>query len=153
MERQIHIYHLPQPAGYTSLVATQDTVLSLHALLKSPSQAFLQAPIRYWMAAIRSPQSLLFSRLRSPNSLSLSLKGRCFTPPIVFVALLWTCSNSLMSCTCQVCQNWMQGLMRAEQRAESALQSLYNSELLFPVENCHRTQVIVAFTSVLVRLH
>jgi len=47
-------------------------VLSLHALVKSPSPAFLQAPFKYWKAAIRSPQSPLFSRLNSPSSLSLS---------------------------------------------------------------------------------
>ncbi|GAB0178639.1 AN1-type zinc finger protein 5-like [Grus japonensis] len=31
-----------------------------------------QAPFGYWKAAIRSPWSLLFSRLNNPNSLSLS---------------------------------------------------------------------------------
>ncbi|GAB0209980.1 hypothetical protein GRJ2_003463700 [Grus japonensis] len=33
---------------------------------------FKKAPFRYWKAAIRYPQSLLFSRLNNPNSLSLS---------------------------------------------------------------------------------
>ena len=47
-------------------------VLSLHALVKSSSPAFLQAPSRYRKAAVRSPQSLLFCRLNSPNSLSRS---------------------------------------------------------------------------------
>jgi len=47
-------------------------VLSLHALAKSPSPAFLQDPFRYRNGAIRSPHSLLFSRLNSANSLSLS---------------------------------------------------------------------------------
>ena len=47
-------------------------VLSLHALVKSPSPALLQAHFRYWKAAVRSPQSLLFSRLNNPNSLNLS---------------------------------------------------------------------------------
>jgi len=45
--------------------------LPLHALVKSPSSAFLQAPFRYWQAAVRSPQSLLFFRLNSPDSPSL----------------------------------------------------------------------------------
>ncbi|PKU36262.1 hematopoietic lineage cell-specific protein [Limosa lapponica baueri] len=32
-----------------------------------------KAPLKYWKAAIRSPWSLLFSRLNNPSSLSLSL--------------------------------------------------------------------------------
>ncbi|KAK4824458.1 LOW QUALITY PROTEIN: hypothetical protein QYF61_015836 [Mycteria americana] len=50
-------------------------VLSQQALLKSLSLSFLQAPFKYWKAAIRSPHSLLFSRLNKPNSLSLSSRG------------------------------------------------------------------------------
>jgi len=46
-------------------------VLSLHALVKSPSPSFL-SPFQVLAAALRSPRSLLFSRLNSPNSLSLS---------------------------------------------------------------------------------
>jgi len=57
-------------------------VLSLHALVKSPSPACFQAPFRYWQAAIRSPRSLLFSRLNSPNSLSLFSQERCCGPPL-----------------------------------------------------------------------
>ncbi|XP_074718070.1 cytochrome b5 reductase 4 isoform X1 [Strix uralensis] len=41
---------------------------------------------QYWKAAIRSPRSLLFSRLNSSNSLSLSSQGRCSSPLIIFVA-------------------------------------------------------------------
>ena len=44
-----------------------------------------------------SPQSLLFSRLKSSNSLSLSSQGRCSNPLITSGALPWTCSNSSMS--------------------------------------------------------
>jgi len=51
---------------------------------------FPVGPFRYWQAAIRSPRSLLFSRLNSPNSLSLSSWERCSSPWIIFVALLWT---------------------------------------------------------------
>ena len=40
-----------------------------------------------------SPQSLLFSRLNNPNSLSLSSQERCSSPRIIFVSLLWTHSN------------------------------------------------------------
>ncbi|KAK4816023.1 hypothetical protein QYF61_011013 [Mycteria americana] len=58
------------------------------------------APFKYWKAAIRSPPSLLFSRLNNPNSLSLSSQERCSSPRIIFVALLWTCSNSSMSFLC-----------------------------------------------------
>ena len=61
-------------------------VLSQQALLKTLSPSF-----KYWKAARRSPWSLLFSRLNSPNSLSLSSQERCSIPLDVFVALLWTC--------------------------------------------------------------
>ena len=44
----------------------------------------------YWKAAVRSPQSFLFSRLNKPNSLSFSTEERCSSPLIIFVALLWT---------------------------------------------------------------
>jgi len=43
-------------------------VLSEKTLLKSLSPSFLQPPFRYWKAALRSPQSLLFSMLHSPRS-------------------------------------------------------------------------------------
>jgi len=75
-------------------------VLSLHVLVNSPSPAFLLAPFGYWKAGRRSLWSLLFSRLNSPNSLSLSSWERCSSPQIVFVALLWTCSNRSMALLC-----------------------------------------------------
>ena len=37
-------------------------------ILSSLSSSFLQAPFVHWKAAVRSPQSLLFSRLNSPKS-------------------------------------------------------------------------------------
>ena len=46
--------------------------LSQQALLKRMSLSFLQPHFRYQKAALRSPHSLLFSRLNNPNSLSLS---------------------------------------------------------------------------------
>ena len=67
---------------------TLPLVLSLQALVKSPSPAFLQAPLRYWKAALRSLHSLLFSRLNSPNSLRLSPWESYSIPLIIFVALL-----------------------------------------------------------------
>jgi len=54
-------------------------VLSQQTLLKSLSPSFLKLPFRYWKAAIRSPRSLLFSRLNSPSSLSLSSLERYST--------------------------------------------------------------------------
>jgi len=44
-------------------------ILLLQALVKSPS-SFLAGPFRYRKAPRKSPRSLLFSRLNSPNSLS-----------------------------------------------------------------------------------
>ncbi|NXL63984.1 KSR2 Kinase, partial [Chordeiles acutipennis] len=44
------------------------------------------SPFRYWEAARRSPRSLLFSRLNSPNSLSLSSQQSCSSPGIILVA-------------------------------------------------------------------
>ncbi|KAK4832903.1 hypothetical protein QYF61_026546 [Mycteria americana] len=74
----------------------------------------------YWKAAIRSPRSLLFSRLNNPNSLSQSAQERCSSPLIIFVALLWTHSNRSMSFLYWGPQTQMQyprwGLTRVEQR-------------------------------------
>ena len=41
-------------------------------MIKNPTLDSLLAPFRYWKAAIRSPLSLLFSRLKIPCSLNLS---------------------------------------------------------------------------------
>ena len=46
------------------------------ALLKSLFPSLLQAPLKYWKAAVRSPRSLLLFRLNSPNSLSFSSQER-----------------------------------------------------------------------------
>ena len=48
--------------------------------------SFLAGPFTYWQAAVRSPRSRLFSRLNSPNSLSLSSQQRGSSPQIIFVA-------------------------------------------------------------------
>jgi len=94
-------------------------ILSLHAL-RSPSPAFLWVPFRYRKITIRSSQSLLFSRLKSLSSLSLLSQGTCSSPLIIFLTLVWTCSNSPMSFLCWEPWNWAQysrwGLMRAEWR-------------------------------------
>ncbi|KAK4832035.1 hypothetical protein QYF61_020550 [Mycteria americana] len=47
--------------------------------------------------AIRSPLSLLFSRLNNPSSLSRSSQDFCSRPFTSFVALLWTRSSTSMS--------------------------------------------------------
>ena len=69
---------------------------------------------------MRSPLSLLFSRLNSPSSFSLSSQERCSSPLIIFVALLWTHSNRSTSFLYWGLQTWMQyskwSLTRAEQR-------------------------------------
>ena len=46
---------------------------------------------------MRSPPSLVFSKLNKPNSLNLSLWERCFIPLSTFVALFWTYPESSTS--------------------------------------------------------
>jgi len=81
--------------------------LSLHAFAKSPSPPCFPGPFRCWKAAVSFPQSLLFSRLNSPNSLCLSSQESYSSPLTVFVALLWTCSNRFISFLCCRPQSWM----------------------------------------------
>ena len=57
---------------------------------------------------IRSPLSLLSSRLNKPYSLSLSSYGRLPSPLIIFVVLLWTLSSLSASFWCSKDQNWTQ---------------------------------------------
>ena len=57
-------------------------VLSLHALFKSPSPSPSQ-PLQTLAAALRSPRSLLFPRLSSPSSPSLSSQQRGSSPRII----------------------------------------------------------------------
>ena len=47
-------------------------VLSLSALINSCSPSCLYVPFKYWKAAMKSPRSLLFSKLNNPSSLNLS---------------------------------------------------------------------------------
>ena len=82
--------------------------LSRHALVKSPSPAFSHVTFKYWKTSITSPCSLPFSRVNSPNSLSLSSQERCSIPLIIFVALLWTRSNKSTSFLCWWLQSWTQ---------------------------------------------
>ncbi|KFO81200.1 ETS translocation variant 5 [Cuculus canorus] len=61
---------------------TVPLVLSLPSLIQSPSPASLE-PLSALEAALRSPHSLLLSRLNNPNSLSLSSSRRCSSPHII----------------------------------------------------------------------
>ena len=95
-------------------------VVSLQALVSSPSAAFLWASVRYWQAALRSACSLLFSRLISPNSLSLSSEERGSSPLIIFMASSGPAPTSPCLFLCWGLQSWTQdsgwGVTRAEQR-------------------------------------
>ena len=59
-------------------------VLLLFTLVKSCLPSCSEAPFRSWKAALRSPCSLLFSRLNKPSSLSLSYESRSI-PGILYV--------------------------------------------------------------------
>ena len=87
-------------------------------LYKKSILSFPVDPLNVGKATVKFSQNLLFSRLKNTSSLKLSSQGRRSSPLVIFVALLWTCSNSSMSSLCQGPQNWMQysrwGLTRAE---------------------------------------
>ena len=57
---------------------------------------------------MRSPRSLLFSKLNKRSSLKLSSQERCSSPLIILVALLWTRSKSSMSFLYWGPQAWTQ---------------------------------------------
>ncbi|XP_053936163.1 N-acetylglucosamine-1-phosphodiester alpha-N-acetylglucosaminidase isoform X2 [Cuculus canorus] len=80
---------------------------SLHSLIQSPSPAFLE-PLSVPEAALKPPQSLLFSRLNNPNSRSL-LVWEVLQPSDHLHGLLWTRSNSSVSFLFRGLQNWTQG--------------------------------------------
>lgn len=69
-----------------------------------------------------SPQSLLTSRLDRPTSLSLSSWDRCFSPQMIFVNLLCTCSGRSMSFLHWEPWSWLQYSRQDshENRAEGA---------------------------------
>jgi len=71
-------------------------ILLLGTTVKSLSSSSLHSPsIFVYTAEILL--SLLFSRLNSPSSLSLSSQERCSTPFSIFVGLHWTFSSSSVS--------------------------------------------------------
>ena len=95
--------------------------LGLTALPGQPRQEPEQGACALFIhrkAAMRSPWSLLFSRLNNANSLSLSAEESRCSPLTIFVALLWTRSNSSMSFLGWGPQSWTQycrwGVRRAE---------------------------------------
>jgi len=62
-----------QPKPPLSQFKTILPVLSLSTLVNSCSPSCLYSPYKYWKATMRSPWSLLFSKLNNPSSLNLSL--------------------------------------------------------------------------------
>jgi len=66
---------------------------------KNSLSSSLLGPFRYWQAAIRSPWSLGFSRLNSPNSVSLSSQQRCSSPHVIAMA----CSGPTPAGPCPSC--------------------------------------------------
>ena len=57
----------------------------------------LNPPYMSIYTLIRYPLSLLFSKVKSPSSLSLSSQERCSCPLIMFMTLHWTISIMFMS--------------------------------------------------------
>jgi len=83
---------------------------------------------------MRSPCSLLFSRLNNPTSFSLSSQERCFGSWIIFVALLWVHFKNSTSFLCWGPQVWMQysswGFMSVEWRGTITSLALLATHLL-----------------------
>ena len=82
-------------------------VLLLH-ITKSLTLSSLLAPIRHLYTLVRSCLSLLFSRLNSPSSLSLSWYIWCSELLIIIEALGWTCSSMSVPHLSQEDQDWTQ---------------------------------------------
>jgi len=79
------VFHHPHGKKFLAYIQSKSTLpyfkIITHCpvttgLAKKIFSIFPIGPLRYWKAAIRSPRSLLFSRLNSPSSLSLSLQER-----------------------------------------------------------------------------
>jgi len=71
-------------------------VLSQQTLLNCPASSFSQPHLRYWKATLMTVRSLLFSRLNSPSSLSLSSNRS----PELF---LWCSSGCTPTGPCHSC--------------------------------------------------
>jgi len=63
---------------------------------KEPGSVFFAPSLQTHIHIAKIPPSLLFSRLNSPRSLSLSSYVRCSSPLIIFVVLCWTLSSMSM---------------------------------------------------------
>ena len=92
---------------------------------------------------MRSPRSLFLFKLNKLNSLNLPSWGRCFSPLIIFVALLWASSNSSVSFLYWRSQAWTQYSRwnRAEQKGTVTSLTLTNDRAAFggaedTVEKC-----------------
>jgi len=64
----------------------------------------LTCSLGFWKAAVRFPQSRLFSWLNKPNSLNFSLQEGCSSTVIIF----WTCSISSSFFWCRGLPTWTQ---------------------------------------------
>ena len=93
---------------------------SLGTTGKSLAPSSLQPPFRPFYTLIRSPLSLLFTRLNSPSLLSLSSEERCSSASDIFMALCWTLSRTCISLLYRAAQNRTQcprcGITSAKQR-------------------------------------
>ena len=77
----VPVSHQPHSKEFLPDIQSKSTLFQFKATSPCPVTtcpykkslpSFPVGPSRYWKAARRSPQSLLFSRLKSPSSLSLS---------------------------------------------------------------------------------
>ncbi|KAK4832175.1 LOW QUALITY PROTEIN: hypothetical protein QYF61_020955 [Mycteria americana] len=79
-------------------IQAKPPLVQLEAISSYPITCYLgEETDPHLSRAIRSPLSLLFSRLNNPSSLSRSSEDFCSRPFTSFVALLWTRSSTSMS--------------------------------------------------------
>ena len=93
----------PHVLKFVALVLSVGTTEKILA----PFSSFL--PIRCLYRAVRSLLILLFYRLNSPRSLSLSWHERCSSPSVI-AAWSWTCSSKSESFLHWQARSWYTGL-------------------------------------------
>ena len=120
---------IPNSKEFLLYIQSKSTLFQFEAITPCPIttgpckrslSSLLVAPFKYWKASLRSPRSLFFSRLNSPNSLSFSSQQRCSSPPIIAMAS----SGPAPTAPCLSCAEGSRGgrrdsrgvLTRAEQR-------------------------------------